>query len=193
MENAFRRPIFLLCVLGCLLGGCGNENPIASRTQEETQRNSKILIKTRTAKAILTPTKGGNVRGVVTFTHVSEGIRIVADIEGLSPGMHGFHIHEKGDCSTPDASSAGGHFDPRHSKHGSPDSPERHVGDLGNIVADSKGHAHYDRVDTLISFEGENNILGKAVIVHSDADDYKTQPTGNAGGREACGVIVFTD
>lgn len=190
MKGGNMHPFIKICglLLSLLvLSGCANENPIAAKIDNQLLENKKG------AKAVLTPTKESNVRGVVTFIPVKEGIRIIADVEGLSPGKHGFHIHEKGDCSAPDAKSAGSHFNPTHAKHGSPDDPERHLGDLGNIEADSRGHAHYDRVDHVIALSGENSIIGKSVIVHSDADDYKTQPTGNAGSREACGVIVLID
>ncbi len=141
------------------------------------------------AVATIHPTKGNAVHGEVTFTQTANGIHVIADIEGLKPGKHGFHVHEHGDCSAPDASSAGGHFNPTSQKHGAPEAHERHVGDLGNIEADNQGHAHYDRVDAVIALEGPNSIIGKSVIVHADPDDFKTQPTGNAGGRLGCGVI----
>lgn len=144
---------------------------------------------TRSAKAILKPTQGNKAAGVVTFEALDGGVRIVADIHGLTPGLHAIHIHEHGDCSTPDASSAGGHFNPKQKKHGSPDDAERHVGDLGNLIADDKGNAHYERIDNVVELNGENSVVGRAVIVHSAADDFKTQPTGNAGGRVACGKI----
>ena len=141
------------------------------------------------ASATLNPTKGSRVQGIVTFTQVSEGVQIVAEVKGLTPGLHGFHIHEHGDCSSPDASSAGGHFNPSHAKHGAPDGKERHAGDLGNIVADKSGVAHYSRIDKMIRLDGPDSIIGKSVIVHVNPDDFRTQPTGNAGGRVACGVI----
>ena len=141
------------------------------------------------AVAVLSPTKGNNVWGTVTFLKVQTGVKIVADVSGLTPGQHGFHIHEFGDCSAPDASSAGDHFNPSHTLHGSPDTQFRHAGDFGNLVADASGKAHYERVDTLILLEGLNSIVGHAVIIHEKADDLKSQPTGNAGGRVACGVI----
>ncbi len=144
----------------------------------------------KSATAELHPTKGSKVKGKVTFTSVEEGgVRIVADIEGLSPGKHGFHVHEHGDCSAHNASSAGGHFNPDNKAHGAPNAAIRHVGDLGNIEADKNGHAHYDVVDHVIALEGTNNIIDKAVIVHEKEDDFKTQPTGNAGEKVACGVI----
>ncbi len=141
------------------------------------------------AVAVLNPTKGNLVNGMVTFEAVEGGVRVVAKIDGLTPGKHGFHIHEFGDCSAPDAASAGGHFNPTHKQHGGPDSLERHVGDLGNVVADEKGHAEYERIDSVISLTGPDTIVGRSVVVHALADDYKTQPTGNSGGRVACGVI----
>lgn len=141
------------------------------------------------AVAVLSPTKGSIASGTVTFTKLQTGVKIVADVSGLTPGPHGFHVHEFGDCSAPDASSAGGHFNPSRAQHGAPNSPLRHAGDFGNLVADVSGKAHYERVDTMISFDGANSIIGRAVIVHENVDDLKTQPTGNAGGRVACGVI----
>lgn len=131
--------------------------------------------------------KGNQVKGKVTFTKVPEGIKIVADIDGLSPGKHGFHVHEFGDCSSPE--TVGSHFDPTHNQHGGPDSPQRHVGDLGNLIADDKGHAHYERVDKVIAFEGKNSILDRSVVIHANADDFTSQPTGASGDKIACGVI----
>jgi len=144
---------------------------------------------TQKATCILNPTKGNNVSGTITFTKVKEGIKVVADIQGLTPGKHGFHIHDKGDCSAPDGSSAGGHFNPAGMEHNGPPDMMRHAGDLGNLEAKADGKAHYEYVDLLISFEGTNSIIGKSIIVHEKADDFVTQPTGNSGGRLACGVI----
>ena len=141
------------------------------------------------AIAVLHPTKGNSASGIVRFEAASGGIRVVADVTGLTPGKHGFHIHEYGDCSSEDGSSAGGHFNPTKMPHSSPASEERHVGDLGNIEADKEGKAHLDYVDTMISFSGINSIIGRGVIVHEKEDDFKTQPTGAAGARVACGVI----
>lgn len=141
------------------------------------------------AVAVLQPTKGSIVNGIVTFTKVEGGVRVVADIAGLTPGEHGFHIHDFGDCSAPDAMSAGGHFNPAGHQHGAPDSEMRHVGDLGNVTADATGKAHVDRVDKQLALEGDHSIIGRSVIVHEKADDLKSQPTGNAGARVACGAI----
>ena len=139
------------------------------------------------AVAVMHPTKGSAVRGVVTFTKVAEGMQIVADIEGLTPGQHGFHVHEFGDASGSDGKTAGGHFNPHDVDHALPDD-RRHVGDLGNLEADSAGRARYDRVDTHLTFHGATSILGRGLVIHAKPDD-GGQPTGNAGARVAVGVI----
>ena len=141
------------------------------------------------AVAKLNPTQGNKTRGTVVFIREPEGVRVVAEVTGLTPGKHGFHIHEKGDCSAPDATSAGGHFNPTGAPHGAPTETRRHAGDFGNITANAQGVARFERVDNMIKLDGPHSILGKAVIVHAKADDLKTQPTGDAGGRVACGVI----
>ncbi|HUR44410.1 MAG TPA: superoxide dismutase family protein [Candidatus Saccharimonadales bacterium] len=141
------------------------------------------------AVAELNPTQGSNARGKVSFSQVGNGIRVVADVSGLTPGNHGFHIHEKGDCSAPDGSSAGGHFNPYGMPHAAMDADQRHVGDFGNIVADRSGNAHADFIDVRISFSGLANIVGRGVIIHANPDDLVSQPAGNAGPRAACGVI----
>lgn len=144
----------------------------------------------RHAMAELNPASGSNVHGTFHFYETSKGIHVVATVTGLTPGQHGFHIHEKGDCSTPDATSAGGHFNPAGMKHGGPDDAERHAGDFGNLTADASGNAKADFVDAHITFDGPTSIIGKGVIVHAKEDDLKTQqPPGNAGGRVACGSI----
>lgn len=137
----------------------------------------------------LNPTEGSKVTGTVTFTKTADGVRIVADVEGLSKGKHGIHIHEFGDCSSKDGSSAGGHFNPHSKGHGAPDDAERHSGDMGNIEVDEDGKGRLEYVDKTITLSGSDSVVGKSVIVHANEDDLKTQPTGNAGGRLACGVI----
>ena len=141
------------------------------------------------ATAVLIPTEGNKVQGTVTFTQAGAGVRVVAQIEGLTPGKHGFHIHEFGDCSSKDGSSAGGHFNPAGAQHGAPDAAQRHAGDMGNIEADQNGVARIEYNDPVMKMNGHGAIVGHGVIVHAKADDLKTQPTGDAGGRLACGVI----
>jgi len=141
------------------------------------------------AICVIYPTQGNNVTGTVTFTKVEGGVKIVADLHGLTKGKHGFHIHEFGDCSAPDGTSAGGHFNPMGESHGAPMDAMRHEGDMGNIEADDSGNGHLEYVDKTISLEGMTSIIGRSVVVHKNEDDLKTQPTGNAGARIACGVI----
>ena len=141
------------------------------------------------AIAVVYPVKGKAVHGVITFTQTDKGVKVVGHLEGLEPGNHGFHVHEFGDCSAPDFTSAGGHYNPGKMAHGGPDAAVRHEGDLGNIVANEKGIATLEWVDPMLRLSGPNSIVGRAVIIHTQADDLKSQPTGNAGAREGCGVI----
>lgn len=190
--------LYGVCVFALGLTSCactdGNK-PSASRHQETGHYQDIAAVdavkgqKVMTAVAHLRPVKGNNVHGIVTFTKVANGVKVVADVDGLTPGKHGFHIHEHGDCGGEDASAAGAHYNPDHSEHGGPDSRVRHVGDLGNLIADENGHAHYQRVDKVITLEGEQSIVGRSVIVHSDVDDYTTQPAGASGSKISCGVI----
>jgi Cu-Zn family superoxide dismutase len=142
------------------------------------------------ATAQLAPTQGNTARGTVTFTQTGERVRVVANLSGLAPGPHGFHVHEKGDCSAPDATSAGGHFNPLAKPHGHYETGERHAGDMPAIVADAAGNATLSvTLDTIKVGSGSTDVVGKSVVVHKDPDDYRTQPTGNSGARVACGVI----
>jgi superoxide dismutase, Cu-Zn family len=141
------------------------------------------------AVCVLYPTQGNTASGTIIFTRADKGIRVVVDVQGLSKGKHGFHIHEFGDCSSQDGMSAGGHFNPVGKAHGAPMDMNRHMGDMGNIEADETGKAHMDYIDPMLTFEGSNSIIGRSVILHKNEDDLKTQPTGNAGPRVACGVI----
>jgi Cu-Zn family superoxide dismutase len=145
------------------------------------------------AIAILNATAGNQVSGIVYFTQTRSGVLVEGELEGLTPGKHGFHIHEKGDCSASDGSSAGGHFNPTNTSHGAPGDEARHAGDMGNIMADENGRVVISYTDMHMDLNGEHSILGKGVIVHAQEDDLKTQPTGNAGGRVACGVIQSAD
>ena len=139
----------------------------------------------------LRPASGTQVQGRLTFTQLAtDRVRVTGDISGHQPGVKGFHIHEKGDCSAPDATSAGGHFNPGKMQHGA--TPKTgHAGDMGNLTFDASGRARVDMVleGLSVSRDAPNGIIGRAVVVHMQTDDLKTDPTGNAGGRAACGVI----
>lgn len=144
------------------------------------------------AVAPLTAKSGTNTQGTVTFTQHGDHVMVLADVTGLPPNsVHGFHVHEKGDCSAPDAMSAGGHFNPTGKPHGSVNTLDHHVGDMPNLTADANGRARASfQLTGMTVAPGANSVVGRAVVVHKDPDDYKTQPTGNSGGRIACGVVV---
>lgn len=144
------------------------------------------------AFAEIMPTEGNDVRGVVRLAAINGTVRLTGSLTGLEPGVHGFHIHEVGDCSAPDASSAGGHYNPHSAPHGSPQAPNdgRHVGDLGNITANAEGVAGIDVEDTQVKLSGPESVIGKPVVVHSGEDDFQSQPSGDAGSRVGCGIIV---
>ncbi|WP_235565427.1 superoxide dismutase family protein [Lysobacter sp. Root494] len=143
------------------------------------------------ATITLAPASGSLVSGKLTAAPVTDGVRITGEIGGLSRGStHAIHIHEKGDCSAADATSAGGHFNPSQQAHGRAGSGPHHGGDMDNIVADANGVARVDVRALGVSLGGgATDIGGRAVVVHAMPDDYATQPAGNAGARVACGVI----
>ena len=143
------------------------------------------------ATAALQPTKGSKAFGEATFEEVGSKTRVILFAQGLKPDAeHGFHIHEAGDCSSGDGMSTKGHFNPHGKPHGHPSSAERHAGDLPALKAGKDGRAKLDiEVDTITVRPGPASIIGRGLIIHADPDDYKTQPTGNAGARIACGVI----
>ena len=142
------------------------------------------------AISVLHPTAGNKVSGTVTFTPVADGVQVLAELTGLTPGKHGFHVHEFGDCSAADASSAGAHFNPTNQPHAGPDAAARHEGDMGNVDADASGNAKLDYVDHQISLTDDaKSAIGRSVVVHAKPDDLKTQPSGDSGARIACGVI----
>ena len=147
------------------------------------------------AVAKLSAKSGSQVRGEIKLTQVGSRVRIAGEVTGLAPGEKGLHIHERGDCSAADAASAGGHFDSHEPKnwstrHGGPHAADRHSGDLGNIVFDQNGKAVVNMmVGGIAVDQGPIGIIGRALVVHFLADDLKTDPTGDAGARAACGVI----
>jgi len=142
------------------------------------------------ASAQLMAKSGSMVSGTVSFVEVGNTLRIEAKVAGLTPGEHGFHVHEIGDCSAPDAASAKGHFNPAGKAHGHHDSDERHGGDMPNLIANAQGEASYKAELKGVSLSGPMGVLGRSVVVHADPDDYKSQPAGNSGKRIACGVIA---
>jgi len=174
-------PVTVLAVVG-LLSACSNADKASVKSADKSAPTQ--------ASALLAPTQGNVVQGKVSFKQEADnGIRVTVEVSGLTPGSHGFHIHEKGDCSAPDASSAGGHFNPHQTAHGKIGEGAHHAGDLPSLEADAQGNAGFDTVLNSITFSGEHTIIGRSLIVHADPDDYVSQPTGNSGPRVACAVI----
>lgn len=143
------------------------------------------------ATAQLQPTKGSKTFGEATFEQVGDKVHVVVYVQGLKAGQeHGLHIHEVGDCSSGDGMSTKGHFNPQGKPHARYDSAERHAGDLPPLKAGKDGRAKVDAMlDVITVGAGPASVVGRGLIVHADPDDFRTQPTGNAGARIACGVI----
>ncbi len=165
---------------------------LLSCTKEEAEEETTEMAM-RTALAKMNATEGNEAHGTVTFTEVEGGIKVVAHFEGVPESEHGFHIHEKGDCSSDDGKSAGGHWNPAGMPHAGRDAEQRHVGDLGNLTANAEGSADAEFVDSMLTFDGDHSIIGKGVILHAGQDDLTSQPTGAAGARIACGVIELVE
>lgn len=158
----------------------------APASEEVMTNNEMDTAQTTAAVAVLHPTEGNSVEGTVTFTKAANGVRVTGDVTGLSQGKHGFHIHQYGDCRAADGTSAGGHFNPAGNQHAARTAQSRHMGDMGNIEANSQGSASVTYVDSVINL---NQIIGRAVVIHGGEDDLSSQPSGAAGPRKACGVI----
>ena len=180
-----------LAVAIALMAGCASSGT-PTATAKPSSDNAPAKSTASRATVVLAPASGSLVSGTLTLMPMGDGVHMTGEVGGLKPGdTRGFHIHEKGDCSAADASTAGGHFNPAAQAHGRSGHGAHHAGDTDNIVADGKGVARIDAHVTGVTLGGgaANDIAGRAVIVHAAADDYTTQPTGNAGARVACGVI----
>jgi Cu-Zn family superoxide dismutase len=141
--------------------------------------------------AVVVPTTNQTAKGMVHFMDMNDGsTEVSVDLTGLAPGStHGFHVHEKGDCSN-DAQAAGGHFNPTGAQHGAPDAASHHAGDFGNVTADEKGEVHTKFMTKSVTVKaGPTSVIGHAVVVHANPDDLTSQPSGNAGARIACGIV----
>jgi Cu-Zn family superoxide dismutase len=168
-----RRPAIVLSALAVsLLGACAT--PMSGPS----------------ASAELLARSGSMVSGTVGFSETNGRLRVEAKVAGLTPGEHGFHIHEAGDCSAPDASSAKGHFNPGGKAHGHHAGDEHHGGDMPNLIANAQGEAYYTAEIRGLTLSGATGVVGRSVVIHADPDDYKSQPAGNSGKRVACGVIA---
>lgn len=189
MKPAFIVSSAACCFLVLLEQGCASKSANAGAPGTGTLGGSTKEQSGPKAIVYLNSTSGHKANGTVTFTAVPGGVRVIAGIMGLAPGTHAFHIHENGDCSAPDASSAGAEFNPGGTLHDGTNSVPHRIGDLGNFAADANGEAHLDFTNSLISLTGSNSIINRSVIVHEGAEDSASHTAENAGARVACGVI----
>ena len=183
-----------------LLAGCQNKGDSDRSTDSSagpaTQPVNMDLVADRPKEAIAEIHGAGEnhdkIHGKATFTQVADGVKIVVHVEGLKPGKHGIHVHEKADLSKPDLTSAGPHFNPGGAEHhhAGPTDEKRHAGDLGNIEVNEDGKGHLEMTDEALAIEGKNGVIGHSLIIHADPDDLKGQPAGNSGARIAGGAIV---
>lgn len=175
-------------MMGILLifSGCLNfeerDYPAPADLQPGTMSDNDPVM----AVANIEPLTDSDVTGSVTFTMEGNMVAIKGTVEGLEAGKHGFHIHAGTSCEEP-----GGHFSPADNEHGAPTEAEHHLGDLGNLVADSSGVAHYENTSTDIFLEGDNSIFGHALIIHEGTDKFLPQPSGDAGTKIGCGIITM--
>lgn len=189
--------ISLVVLSLCLLVGCQpaeqtSEQPAPSAPEPEPESSMEAP---HQAVAEIYGQAGSDVHGTATFTETADGVEISAEVSGVSPaGLHGFHIHEVGDCSADDFTSAGGHFNPGNTEHGAPGAEMSHAGDLGNIEIGEDGTGSYEWTSTKISLgDGPDSIIGRSVVLHEGEDDLTSQPSGAAGARIGCGVIEHAD
>lgn len=164
---------------------------------ERMQQQAGVLSTPSAKQAIATigPTSGNSVTGMAIFTQNGDQITLTIEIQNASPGIHAVHIHENGDCSAPDGKSAGGHWNPTDVAHGKWGEGEFHLGDIGNITVGEDGTGSIELTTNLweIGTGSDVDVVGKGIIVHADADDFTSQPSGNAGARIGCGVIVLAE
>jgi superoxide dismutase, Cu-Zn family len=168
----------------------GDGPSVATTTEPQTTSSAEA---TAGAAVKLSPTQGNTANGALKITAAGTGVKISGMLQGLTPdGQFGFHFHEKGDCSAPDGTSAGAHFNPASQNHGNPQAQPHHAGDMLNVKSDAQGVAEVaiDNADVSLQTGQPNDILGKALVVHAKPDDYTTQPSGNSGDRIACGVVA---
>lgn len=178
--------------LGAALAGCASTSSSGASTSSTANASKANASTIASATANLSSASGSLASGRLQLVPMGDGVHVTGEIGGLKPnGTHGFHIHETGDCSAADASSAGGHFNPAQQPHGRASNPKHHAGDNDNLVADAQGVARVDAhfAGIVLGGGGANDVVGRAIVVHASPDDYVSQPAGNAGARIACGVI----
>lgn len=202
--NRFRNAwVLVVIAMAMAIIACGPPVKQATTTddpmmKDDMKKDDKGMMSATVAGATATlqMAPGTTSTGTVTFTPEGNGLRVVAHVQGVPPGRHGIHLHENGQCEHGSGdkhfTSAGGHFNPAGAPHACPPTDPRHAGDLGNIEVGADGTGHLELTASNISLNGANGVVGKAVILHTGADDCTTQPTGNSGDRLACGVATMT-
>ena len=190
----------LMFTAALVFTGCKNENTTADERVDEdvdmVQDDSEMMTETEEAQDLtvqIQPKSDSNLSGEIRFSEENGEVTMTADFSGLKQGMHAIHIHEKGDCSAPDATSAGGHWNPTNEQHGEwGDANGYHRGDIGNfdVNADGEGSITFTTEEWCLGCDdADRNIIGKAVVVHDGADDFTSQPSGAAGKRIGCAEI----
>ena len=198
MNALFNRLTPALLLGALLLTGCGAEADEGAPGTETVEADAQEAVSAAVAR--IDPLDDSGVEGEVRFQPEAGGVRVVADLTGLAGGVHGFHVHENGDCDAADTDNdgteeaggaAGGHHNPGDDPHGAPTDPpgEHHIGDMGNITADASGAARLDTTFSFLTLSGPESVVGKALIVHGGRDDLTSQPSGDAGARVGCGLI----
>lgn len=166
-----------------------NTQNVSHMTAQDGHAHAEEMATVDQAVCVLMPVGDSGVRGTLKFMQTDDGIKVSGEVTGLTPGKHGFHVHEFGDITDMETGkSTGGHFNPEHKMHGKREADERHAGDFGNIEANQDGTATIEFTDKLITMSGKMSIVGRGIVIHADEDKF-TQPTGDAGGRVAIGVI----
>lgn len=192
---------YSLCMFVLLLIACNQSSEMNASMEDDNAPTDDVVAvnddaeesESVTAVAELVAIGESGVTGSVKFVDMGDEVRVTGKVTGLTPGKHGFHVHEKGDLSDKETGkSAGGHFNPTDEPHGRPSDEERHIGDLGNIEANEDGVATIDMTDSVICLEGEHSIVGRALMIHQGEDQF-TQPSGDAGDRVAFGKIEVAD
>jgi len=175
------RPFIAIVPLVCLAACAGSKSSTTATTAPHAGPTATAMIEGRSASTLT---------GTATFVQNGDAVHVTVDVANAPEGVHAVHLHEKGDCSAPDAASAGGHFNPMHMEHGSPDAASHHAGDFGNMTVGGEGRGHLELDTTMLTVTpGDRSVVGRAIVVHAKEDDMHTQPTGNAGGRIGCGVV----
>ena len=168
------------------LAGCKTERP-PQETKGAAPATTPLV-----ARAAIEARSGSSLKGEARFTEVDGGVKVEVHVTGAPPGPHAVHIHERGDCSAPDAASAGAHFNPDSHPHGAPTAEKHHAGDFGNMDVGADGHGMLELVSKELTVkEGPHSVVNRGIIIHEKMDDMTTQPSGNAGNRIGCGAIQF--